>query len=250
MNREETNDYGNLCTQMYELLHPAADEQELEFYLSYARPGQKILEPLCGSGRFLIPFMQRGLDITGVDLSRPMLDKLREKAPDARAVLADLTQYAPEERCDYIFIPASSLGLFTELDTCMAVLKKIRSWLAPGGQFVFSVDTVWARSGEDDAFREAARVTDRDGAELVLKWKNHYDEATQTQFSPSVYQRWQEGVLLEQEQMDFQYHLYRCGEMEALLKQCGFGSIQVYGSWQKAPVPREGAEQLLYACSL
>lgn len=123
-----------------------------------ARPGQKILEPLCGSGRFLIPFMERGLDITGVDLSRPMLDKLREKAPDARAVLADLTQYAPEERCDYIFIPAGSLGLFTELDTCMAVLKKIRSWLAPGGQFVFSVDTVWARSGEDDAFREAARV--------------------------------------------------------------------------------------------
>lgn len=38
MNREKTNDYGNLCTQMYELLHPAADEQELEFYLSYARP--------------------------------------------------------------------------------------------------------------------------------------------------------------------------------------------------------------------
>lgn len=68
--------------------------------------------------------MERGLDITGVDLSRPMLDKLKEKAPDARAVLADLTQYAPEERCDYIFIPAGSLGLFTELDTCMAVLKK------------------------------------------------------------------------------------------------------------------------------
>ena len=102
------NDYGSLCTQMYELLHPKADGQELDFYLSYAGQGQKILEPLCGSGRFLIPFLERGYDITGVDLSRPMLEKLKEKAPDAKAVQADLIQYAPEEQFDYIFIPAGS----------------------------------------------------------------------------------------------------------------------------------------------
>ena len=62
------NYYGSLCTEMYEILHETAPEDELEFYLSYAQKGQKILEPLCGSGRFLIPFMARGCDITGMDL--------------------------------------------------------------------------------------------------------------------------------------------------------------------------------------
>lgn len=50
------NYYGNLCTEMYEILHKDAPLDELSFYLSYAEKGMNILEPLCGSGRFLIPF--------------------------------------------------------------------------------------------------------------------------------------------------------------------------------------------------
>ena len=50
------NYYGSLCTEMYEILHKDAPKDELEFYLSYAEKGMSILEPLCGSGRFLVPF--------------------------------------------------------------------------------------------------------------------------------------------------------------------------------------------------
>ena len=46
---EEKNYYGNLCTEMYEILHAEAPQDELNFYLSYAEKGKKILEPLCGS---------------------------------------------------------------------------------------------------------------------------------------------------------------------------------------------------------
>lgn len=35
------NYYGNLCTEMYEILHAKAPQDELEFYLSYAKKGQK-----------------------------------------------------------------------------------------------------------------------------------------------------------------------------------------------------------------
>ena len=55
---EEKNYYGNLCTEMYEILHAEAPQDELNFYLSYAEKGKKILEPLCGSGRFLVPFVE------------------------------------------------------------------------------------------------------------------------------------------------------------------------------------------------
>ena len=64
----QINDYGKLCTMMYERLHPTADPQELEFYLSYAKPGEQMLELLCGSGRFLIPFWEKGMSIDGVGL--------------------------------------------------------------------------------------------------------------------------------------------------------------------------------------
>ena len=71
-NAVKTNYYGSLCTEMYEILHEKAPQDELDFYLSYAEKGKKIMEALCGSGRFLVPFMERGFDIFGVDLSEEM----------------------------------------------------------------------------------------------------------------------------------------------------------------------------------
>lgn len=72
---EQQNYYGSLCTELYELLHPEAPRKELDFYLSYAAPGQRILEAMCGSGRFLVPFLEHGFAIEGVDLSAEMLAK-------------------------------------------------------------------------------------------------------------------------------------------------------------------------------
>lgn len=77
MGKRKQNYYGSLCTEMYEILHEQAPRNELNFYLSYAKKGEKILEPLCGSGRFLVPFLEHGFDISGVDLSEEMLEKLR-----------------------------------------------------------------------------------------------------------------------------------------------------------------------------
>ncbi len=87
------NYYGSLCTEMYKILHERAPQDELEFFLSYAEKGQKILEPLCGSGRFFVPFYKAGYDISGMDLSDEMLAKLRQKIPDANVIQADLTEF-------------------------------------------------------------------------------------------------------------------------------------------------------------
>lgn len=112
----QKNYYGSLCTELYEILHKDAPGEELNFYLSYAKQGMKILEPLCGSGRFPIPFMKKQLNIFGVDLSKEMLQKLIEKQANAKVVQADLLEYSCEEKFDYIFITSGSVSLFTDLD--------------------------------------------------------------------------------------------------------------------------------------
>lgn len=44
-----------------------------------------------------------------------MLGRLRKKTPNACVIQADLLlAFAPEERFDYIFILACSIGLFTD----------------------------------------------------------------------------------------------------------------------------------------
>lgn len=247
---QKQNYYGSLCTEMYELLHAHAPVDELEFYLSYARAGERILEPMCGSGRFLIPFMERGFDISGVDASAEMLDRLREKAADARAVQADLTTYAPPEQFDYIFIPSGSVSLFTDMELCMRILANLKAMLRRGGKFVFAVDTVSARCPDDSDYRTAVSVQTREGLELVLKTKNRYDAQSQTQFSPGYYELYRGQTLLEREYMDFQTHLYRFGEMEARLMGLGFTVDAVYSSFQKEIAVDDCSEILLFECSV
>lgn len=111
MGKLKQNYYGNLCTEMYEILYERAPQEELDFYLSYAEMGKKILEPLCGSGRFLVPFLKCGFDVSGMDLSEEMLAKLKQKAPDAKVIQADIISYTVQEKFDYIFIPSGSISL-------------------------------------------------------------------------------------------------------------------------------------------
>lgn len=242
------NYYGSLCAEMYELLHAQPPHDELAFYLSYAKRGQKILEPLCGSGRFLVPFLEQGFDICGFDSSRKMLDKLLAKAPKAPVRQADALRFSAREAFDYIFIPSGSISLFTDINACKKVLRSLRSALAPEGVLVLSADSVSSAYPDDADYTTVASERTGDGAELVLKMKHRYDAASQTQFLPSRYERYREGELLHSEYMDFQTHLYRFGEMEAYLEECGFATVTTYASYAKDLAADGACELYLYEC--
>ena len=242
------NYYGSLCTEMYEILHEKAPQDELDFYLSYAEKGKKIFEPLCGSGRFLIPFMERGFDICGMDLSGEMLEKLKQKVPDAKVVQADILAYSSTEQYDYIFISSGSVSLFTDINGCRKILEKLKSMLAPQGKLVFAVDTVANRCPDDCDYRTSISVKTKEGFDLILKGRNYYDEKSQTQFSPSIYELHDGAKRLQRETMDFQIHLYRFGEMEAYLEEMGFQRVVVYSSFEKELATGNQDEMFLYEC--
>lgn len=187
------NYYGNLCTEMYEILHKDAPLDELSFYLSYAEKGMNILEPLCGSGRFLIPFF---------------------------------------------------------MEMCRAILYKMKCLLKKDGKFVFAVDTVTNRCPDDSDYHILISVKTKEGFDLVLKGKNFYDEKTHTQFSPSIYELYNGTELLQQEEMNFQTHLYELGEMESYLRDIGFTKIRVYSSYDKVVAENNQSKMFLYECSV
>ena len=243
------NYYGSLCTEMYEILHKKAPQDELSFYLSYAEMGTKILEPLCGSGRFLIPLFKKGYDIKGIDLSTEMLSKSHEKAPNANVFQKDILEYNPPEKYDYIFISSGSVSLFTDMDLCKKILYKMKNLLEKGGKFVFAVDTIVDKCPNDTDYKTSISVKTKEGYELILKVKNYYDENTHTQYSPSIYELYDGTKLLQQERMDFQTHLYELGEIEPYLKEIGFTKVNVYSSYDKKIAENNLTEMFLYECS-
>jgi len=79
MNKLDT--YLSLCTEVYDLSKPAAPENAYAFYRDYAMNANGlILEPMCGTGRFLLPLLEEGFDVQGFDASEHMLQALHTKA--------------------------------------------------------------------------------------------------------------------------------------------------------------------------
>ena len=67
-------------TQVYEISKPTAPEDDLGFYKSYAdEADDAILEPMCGTGRFLLPLAKGGYKIDGSDASEHMLDVIKRQ---------------------------------------------------------------------------------------------------------------------------------------------------------------------------
>ncbi|WP_212936029.1 class I SAM-dependent methyltransferase, partial [Bacillus hominis] len=108
--------YGELCTKIYESDKSMAAGKELDFYLSFAKDKNiKVLEPMCGNGRVLIPFMQNGVDIEGFDLSEDMLKMCKEKAEqlNLKPVVSQerIEKFHGNKKYDLIMIPIGSFSL-------------------------------------------------------------------------------------------------------------------------------------------
>ena len=68
---------------------------------------------------------------------------------------------------------------------------------------MFAVDTVFGRCDEDSEYKVSVSVKTKEGYDLILKVKNHYDEKAQTQFSPSIYELYNGAELLQKGKYGF-----------------------------------------------
>ena len=56
------------------------EQVDVPFYLAMAKEtGGPVCELACGTGRVLLPLARAGFEVTGIDVSQAMLDKLQAK---------------------------------------------------------------------------------------------------------------------------------------------------------------------------
>ncbi|MGX1166738.1 SAM-dependent methyltransferase [Bradyrhizobium sp. USDA 372] len=102
----------------------------------------KILDLACGSGRFASYLLQRGHEVTGVDLSPKMLTCARFNAPGARFEHFDMN--APVQlgrRFDAIICLFDSVNHLLSISAVTRLFTYAREAIASGGVFIFDVNT-------------------------------------------------------------------------------------------------------------
>ena len=217
--------YGELCTQIYETNKSIAGGRELEFFLSFVKDkDMKVLEPMCGNGRMLIPFMEKGIDIEGFDISEEMLRLCRIKGQKLNLKpnisYGKIENFKSDTYYDLVMIPFGSFSLLPD-ELVKDSLSNMRTVLKEGGKVLLTVMTNKGPVEEIPDWIETNRQF-VDNNEIVEYKKMYFDHESKMLNIKLKYHLVKNGQIEKVETMDFPIRLYENGEFENVLKSNGF----------------------------
>jgi SAM-dependent methyltransferase len=246
------NSYGNLSTQFYDLDKPHPPQEAFQFYLQHAHSASSpILEPMCGSGRFLVPLMAHGFSVTGVDASPAMLAACRRRAADAGLMPNLYEQFLQAldlpVKFQMVMIPTGSFCLITDLEVAVTSLERIYDHLLPGGRLFLEIEQYIGADEmkqEDDTSTEPT-VTRPDGSLIRIQSSGSHNPSKTLYQGINRYDLIRNGQIHETEWEQFNLRYYTPGSFEALLRSTGFTNI-VYHSAYDPSLPLERSESLVF----
>lgn len=116
-------------------------------FRKYSRhPVKTLLEPACGSGRLVAALAARGYRLTGLDLSRPMLEycrqRLAKRGLSARLMQADMSDFRLSRPVDGAYCTFNSFRHLLSEEAARSHLQCVAASVKPGGIYVLGLHLV------------------------------------------------------------------------------------------------------------
>ena len=223
--------YGELCSQMYEKDKSIADGKELEFYLSFVKDkNMKVLEPMCGNGRMLIPFMEKGIDIEGFDISEEMLQVCKMKGQNLNlnpnVSYGEIENFKGNKNYDLIMIPFGSFSILPD-ELVKDSLINMKTILKKDGKLLL---TVLEKTGTVEEVPDWIETNRQyfDNGEIVEYRKVYYDDVSKMLNTKLKYHLVKDGEIEKSEKMNFPIRLYESGEFGNILKSNGLDKFVIH----------------------
>lgn len=198
-------------------------DQTIDFLERLAGQGE-VLEFAIGTGRVALPLKERGLTVAGIELSQPMVDKMREKpgGADIRVVIGDMAKARVEGSFGLVILVFNTICNLTSQDQQVACFQNAADHLDTGGHFV--VET-FVPPIQKLAFGE--KLLAFAGSE------NHWgtdeiDVATQQMVSHHLWAR--DGAPLKRS-IPFRYAWP--SELDLMAKLAGLELVERWGDWDR-----------------
>lgn len=228
----------------------------LDFYVTQAREASgPVLDIACGTGRILLPCLQAGVDIEGLDLFEPMLKTLRAKAAaldfSPRLHQADMSDFSLSRRFGLIMIPFNAFIHNLTQESQIRCLRLCREHLLPGGVLTF------------DTFFPALEIIGTPANTRVLEGElphpqtglpmRMYDTRTFDRVA-QLFRSMNEIELLDADgsvqkvyrSEDHLRFIYK-QEMALLLRVAGFVRWEIYGDFDRHPLINENEAMVVCA---
>jgi hypothetical protein len=130
--------YGTLGTLFYDAERPRASDAEITWYAAQLpRDAGPVLEAMAGSGRLLVPLLEAGFQVHGVDSSEAMLESCAKRLAAAgrttRLYRQGVVALNLPSRYAAAFIAAGAFQLLADPISALDALLRIRAHLIDPG---------------------------------------------------------------------------------------------------------------------
>ncbi|MFF0794121.1 class I SAM-dependent DNA methyltransferase [Streptomyces spiralis] len=99
------------------------------------------LEFAIGTGRVAVPLAERGVSVTGIELSLPMVEQLRTKADESTipVVIGDMATTAAPGKYSLVYLVYNTISNLLTQDEQVQCFRNAARHLTPGGRFVIEL---------------------------------------------------------------------------------------------------------------
>lgn len=253
---DEIPDFGLLYDSV-----PAYNERpDVAFYVAEAKSATgPVLELGCGTGRILVPIARAGVDVTGLDSSRTMLERCRHKLATendpVRAHAAvrdgDVRDFDLGRKFGLIIAPFRVMQHQTTVEDQFRFLASVARHLQPGGRFVFDVfNPHFGRMVMHDGLEAGdtpeftmpdGRVMRRNFRIRRVRWLEQVNEVE------LIYYLSRAGAPEERFVHAFDMRWFLGAELEHLLTRAGFRILATYGDFHRGPLTEQSSERIVCA---
>ena len=196
------------------------------------KPGKKFLDCPCGIGRVGLPLAQKGIKVTGVDITQSYLHefgaKVKRKGLKVDLLRADMRRINFDSKFDAAGNLWTSFGYFEKESDNLLTLKKMYRALKPGGKFMLHViNRDWIMANyQSHGWQEVGGVKSME--------ERHFDY--RTSINHGTWYIIKDG---KEKMFEVPIRMYSFHEMIAMFEKVGFVDIDGYGSTKDDPITME-----------
>jgi SAM-dependent methyltransferase len=251
-----TNDSYLIGANYYDGAYGTFDLSDARFYVDLAKEtGGPVLEIGCGTGRVLLPTARAGIEIHGLDNSRPMLDVLRKKAVrESSDVQKRITVHTGDMRTfrlnrsfPLVTIPFRPMQhMFTVADQ-VAALRSAAAHVAEEGILAFDVFYPKFECLPQKIGEEQLEVEWSPTSETVIRRyyrKDALDKVNQSLSLTFIFRTYRNEELVCEERESLKMSYYTYPHLRALFLMADLEPIAEYGSFAKTPLDSTAEEMI------
>lgn len=245
--------YGELCTEVYDLTKKIGQsfDGDVEYYSERLKHCKgRILEAMVGSGRVIIPLLELGLIVDGVDYSLEMLESCRNRC-QKRELVTNLYESTLEDlslpnQYEAIIIPGGSFLLIEQRELSLKALKRLYDHLLPGGRLI--LDLFLPDNNFECGQIGCTTTFNLPSGDIITMESNLVEADLYNQYKVSYlkYEKWRNGALIQTELQRFALRWYGVEEFKLILESIGFSDVVVSADFDYGKVPTSGKQKFVY----